>query len=86
MTQLGVPSSVRGLCRYRAGVPADHELAGDPDLAAIATVYIVLGMLYESYVHPLTISRRCPPPAWALLALELFDAPFSLIALSGSCY
>ena len=43
MTQLGVPSSARLLCRYRSGVPADHERAGDPDLAAIATVYIVLG-------------------------------------------
>jgi multidrug efflux pump len=30
-------------------------------LAAIATVYIVLGMLYESYVHPLTILSTCPP-------------------------
>ncbi len=53
-------------------------------IAAIATVYIVLGILYESYVHPLTISRRCPSPGWsALLALEMFDAPFSLIALIG---
>lgn len=55
MTQLRVPSSVRGNCRYGAGVPGHHELAGHFDLAAIATVYIVLGVLYESYVHPLTI-------------------------------
>jgi multidrug efflux pump len=51
-------------------------------LAAIATVYIVLGMLYESYVHPLTILSTSSA-GWALLALELFDAPFSLIALIG---
>ncbi|UMX79082.1 hypothetical protein MJ575_19930 [Klebsiella pneumoniae] len=44
MTQLGVPSSVRGSFAGTAqGVPADHERAGDLILAAIATVYIVLG-------------------------------------------
>lgn len=53
-------------------------------LAAIATVYIVLGILYESYVHPLTILSTLPSAGvGALLALELFDAPFSLIALIG---
>ncbi len=45
-------------------------------IAAIATVYIVLGILYESYVHPLTISPPLPSAGvGALLALELFDAP-----------
>ncbi len=53
-------------------------------LAAIATVYIVLGVLYESYVHPLTILSTLPSAGvGALLALELFGAPFSLIALIG---
>ena len=53
-------------------------------IAAIATVYIVLGMLYESYVHPLTILSTLPSAGvGALLALELFNAPFSLIALIG---
>jgi len=53
-------------------------------LAAIATVYIVLGILYESYVHPLTILSTLPSAGvGALLALELFGAPFSLIALIG---
>ncbi len=53
-------------------------------LAAIATVYIVLGVLYESYVHPLTILSTLPSAGvGALLALEIFDAPFSLIALIG---
>lgn len=35
-------------------------------LAAIATVYIVLGVLYESYVHPLTILSTLPSAGWAL--------------------
>jgi multidrug efflux pump len=61
MTQLGVPSSVRGVCRHRAGVPADHELAGDPDSGRHRHGLYRAGVLYESYVHPLTISRRCPP-------------------------
>ncbi|WP_162869497.1 efflux RND transporter permease subunit, partial [Klebsiella quasipneumoniae] len=53
-------------------------------LAAIATVYIVLGVLYESYIHPLTILSTLPSAGvGALLALELFGAPFSLIALIG---
>jgi multidrug efflux pump len=52
--------------------------------AAIATVYIVLGILYESYIHPLTILSTLPSAGvGALLALELFGAPFSLIALIG---
>jgi multidrug efflux pump len=44
----------------------------------------VLGILYESYVHPLTILSTLPSAGvGALLALELFGAPFSLIALIG---
>ena len=44
----------------------------------------MLGILYESYVHPLTILSTLPSAGvGALLALELFDAPFSLIALIG---
>ncbi len=44
-------------------------------VAAIATVYIVLGILYESYVHPLTILSTLPSAGvGALLALELFNA------------
>ncbi|WP_181497915.1 efflux RND transporter permease subunit, partial [Lonsdalea populi] len=53
-------------------------------IAAIVTVYIVLGMLYESYVHPLTIISTLPSAGvGALLALKLFDKPFSLVALIG---
>ena len=44
----------------------------------------MLGVLYESYVHPLTILSTLPSAGvGALLALEIFDAPFSLIALIG---
>ena len=85
MTLLGVPSSVRGSF---AGTAQVFKETQNSQLwliaAAIATVYIVLGMLYESYVHPLTILSTLPSAGvGALLALELFGAPFSLIALIG---
>ncbi|NVC34082.1 multidrug efflux RND transporter permease subunit MdtC [Serratia marcescens] len=85
MTQLGVPSTVRGAFAGTAQVFQDtlkSQLI--LILAAIATVYIVLGVLYESYIHPLTILSTLPSAGvGALLALELFGAPFSLIALIG---
>ncbi|MDU6452141.1 MAG: efflux RND transporter permease subunit, partial [Enterobacter hormaechei] len=85
MTQLGVPSSVRGSFAGTAQVFQDTMNSQVIlILAAIATVYIVLGVLYESYVHPLTILSTLPSAGvGALLALELFGAPFSLIALIG---
>src|SRR5262249_44974586 len=53
-------------------------------LAAIVTVYIVLGILYESLVHPITILSTLPSAGvGAVLALLLFGAEFSLIALIG---
>ncbi|WNK45529.1 multidrug efflux RND transporter permease subunit MdtC [Pantoea agglomerans] len=85
MTAIGVPSSVRGSFAGTAQVFQESQsnqlwLM----LAAIAAVYIVLGILYESYVHPLTILSTLPSAGvGALLALELFDTPFSLIALIG---
>lgn len=85
MTELGVPSTVRGVFAGTAQV-FQETLKSQLWLimAAIATVYIVLGILYESYVHPLTILSTLPSAGvGALLALELFDAPFSLIALIG---
>ncbi|MBZ6395019.1 MULTISPECIES: multidrug efflux RND transporter permease subunit MdtC [Pantoea] len=85
MTSLGVPSSVRGSF---AGTAQVFQQSQSSQLwlmlAAIGAVYIVLGMLYESYVHPLTILSTLPSAGvGALLALELFDTPFSLIALIG---
>jgi hypothetical protein len=50
-------------------------------LAAIVTVYIVLGVLYESYIHPVTILSTLPSAGMgALLALMLFDAELDVIA------
>ncbi|SFN19635.1 multidrug efflux pump [Candidatus Pantoea varia] len=85
MTAIGVPSSVRGSF---AGTAQVFQQSQSSQLwlmlAAIAAVYIVLGILYESYVHPLTILSTLPSAGvGALLALELFDTPFSLIALIG---
>ena len=85
MTAIGVPSSVRGSF---AGTAQIFQQSQSSQvwlmLAAIAAVYIVLGILYESYVHPLTILSTLPSAGvGALLALKLFDTPFSLIALIG---
>lgn len=53
-------------------------------LAAVVTMYIVLGMLYESWIHPITVLSTLPSAAiGALLALRLSDTTFSLIALIG---
>jgi multidrug efflux pump len=53
-------------------------------LAAVVTVYIVLGVLYESYIHPLTILSTLPSAGvGALLFLLLFRTEFSIIALIG---
>ncbi len=85
ITALGVPATVRGAFAGTAQV-FQETLKSQLLLiaAAIATVYIVLGILYESYIHPLTILSTLPSAGvGALLALELFGAPFSLIALIG---
>jgi multidrug efflux pump subunit AcrB len=53
-------------------------------LAALLTVYIVLGVLYESYVHPITILSTLPSAGiGALLALMLFGVDLSVIAIIG---
>jgi len=53
-------------------------------LAALVTVYLVLGILYESYVHPITILSTLPSAGvGAILALMLFGHEFSIIALIG---
>ena len=51
-------------------------------LTALLTLYVVLGILYESYIHPITILSTLPSVGiGALLALMLFNAEFSIIAL-----
>ncbi len=63
-----------------------QSLGSEPFLiaAALATVYIVLGVLYESYIHPITILSTLPSAGvGALLALFLFKTDLSLIAMIG---
>jgi hydrophobe/amphiphile efflux-1 (HAE1) family protein len=53
-------------------------------LGALLSVYIILGVLYESYIHPITIISTLPSAGvGALLALELFDIQFTVIAFIG---
>ncbi len=53
-------------------------------IAAIAAIYIVLGILYESFIHPITILSTLPSAGvGAVLALILFGIPFTIIALIG---
>ena len=62
------------------------SLAGEPwlILAAAVTIYIVLGVLYESFIHPLTILSTLPSAGvGALLALMLFGYDLSVVALIG---
>ena len=85
MNRLGVPPSVRGNFRGRAQT-FQASLQSQPwlILAALITIYIVLGVLYESYVHPLTILSTLPSAGvGALLALLLFRTEFSIMALIG---
>jgi multidrug efflux pump len=80
-----VPASIRGSFQGTARAFQD-SLKSQPwlILAALLTVYIVLGVLYESYVHPITILSTLPSAGiGALLALMLFRTEFSVIALIG---
>ena len=82
---MGLPASVHGAFAGTAQAYAD-SLKTQPFLilAALFTVYIVLGMLYESYVHPITILSTLPSAGvGALLALMVTKTEFSIIALIG---
>jgi multidrug efflux pump len=83
--QIGMPSTIHGTF---AGSAKTFQQSSSSEpiliLAALATVYIVLGILYESYIHPLTILSTLPSAGvGALLALLLFGIDFSIIALIG---
>jgi multidrug efflux pump len=85
MNRLGVPATIRGSFQGTAKVFQD-SLSNQPFLilAALVTIYIVLGVLYESYVHPLTILSTLPSAGvGALLALMAFKTEFSIMALIG---
>ena len=85
MNRIGVPATIRGTFQGTAKAFQD-SLANQPFLilAALVTIYIVLGVLYESYVHPLTILSTLPSAGvGALLALMAFHTEFSIMALIG---
>jgi len=82
---IGMPTSVIG---SYSGDTAEFSksLAGEPwlILAAVVTIYIVLGVLYESFIHPFTILTTLPSAGvGALLALMLVGQDLSVIALIG---
>jgi multidrug efflux pump len=83
--ELGAPAGLHATFQGAAQAFRD-SLASEPILllAAILTVYIVLGMLYESYIHPLTILSSLPSAGvGALLALFVTGREFDVIALIG---
>ena len=84
-TEIQLPPSVHA--EFQGTAQAFREsLASEPALilAALITVYIVLGVLYESTIHPITILSTLPSAGvGALLALMLFRIEFSIIALIG---
>jgi multidrug efflux pump len=83
--EIGMPSSVTGSYSGDAA-EFDRSLTGEPwlILAAAIVIYIVLGVLYESFIHPLTILSTLPSAGvGALLALMLFGYDLSVIALIG---
>jgi multidrug efflux pump len=85
MAGIGVPASIHGTYQGTARAFQD-SLSSEPYLilAALLAVYIVLGILYESYVHPITILSTLPSAGvGAVLALEAFNTEFSIIALIG---
>jgi len=85
MARIGAPATLHGTFQGTARA-FQRSLESQPwlILAALITVYIVLGILYESYVHPITILSTLPSAGvGALLALKLFDKEFSIIALIG---
>jgi len=85
MRELGMPASIHGEFAG-AGQAYAQSMSSMPllVLAAFAAVYIVLGILYENTVHPLTILSTLPSAGiGATLALLIFDTPFSVIAMIG---
>jgi multidrug efflux pump len=83
--QLNLPLSVHPSFQGTAQA-FENSLANEPllILAAIITVYIVLGVLYESYIHPITILSTLPSAGvGAMLALWVCGKDFSVIALIG---
>jgi multidrug efflux pump len=83
--EIGLPASIQAAFQgtaeaFQASLANEWVLI----LAALVTVYIVLGVLYESYIHPITILSTLPSAGvGALLALNITGADFSVISLIG---
>jgi len=85
MARLHVPATVRGGFQGTAQA-FQQSLANEPYLilAAVIAIYIVLGMLYESYIHPLTILSTLPSAGiGAVLAIRISHGDLNMIALIG---
>jgi multidrug efflux pump len=85
MREVGLPTTIHGTF---AGTARAFQQSLDSQilvvLAALAAIYIVLGVLYESYIHPITILSTLPSAGiGALLALQLAGMEFSIIAMIG---
>ncbi len=83
--ELNMPVSIQATFQGTAAAFL-NSLSNEPILilAALVTVYIVLGVLYESFIHPITILSTLPSAGvGAILALLLFHMEFSIIALIG---
>jgi multidrug efflux pump len=83
--EIGMPQSIAASFQGTAAA-FRNSLANESWLllAAVVTVYIVLGVLYESYIHPLTILSTLPSAGvGAILALQLFHLDLGVIALIG---
>jgi multidrug efflux pump len=85
IARIHMPTSIRGTLAGTAQL-FQQSLSKEPILilTAIAAVYILLGVLYESYIHPITILSTLPSAGvGALLALMLFHVEFDIIGLIG---
>ena len=83
--EIGMPTSITGMF-FGDAAEFSRSLAGEPwlILAAAITIYIVLGVLSESFIHPLTILSTLPSAGvGALLALMLFGQDLSIVTLIG---
>jgi multidrug efflux pump len=85
MQDIHMPTAIHGIFAGTAGT-FQQSLSSEPLLiaAALIAVYIVLGVLYESYIHPITIISTLPSAGvGAVLALMVWHTEFSIIALIG---
>jgi multidrug efflux pump len=85
MAEIHMPTAIHGIFAGTAGT-FQQSLSSEPLLiaAALLAVYIVLGVLYESYIHPITIISTLPSAGvGAVLALMVWHIEFSIIALIG---